>query len=240
MLSLAGVIGRLRIDDGQSTPLSPSAPVKLLVGLVLIVLTSLSSNWAFTLVMVAGVLVRVALLPAKALKRTVATAFTAAGLSALIMLPAMFFGQSTSTLTVSTKVLVSVAIALCVTLSTRPADLSGALRTFHVPNLAIATLELAFKGIADLGKIALEVLCALKLRSVGKNGDKGSSLGGVGGVTMLKTAAAARQTSDAMRCRGFEGEYYAFTRHASTAIDVLWCILLTLTVALFVYLEGVA
>lgn len=240
MLSLAGALGRLRIDDGQSGRLSPSATLKAVGGLLLIVLTSVSTNWAFTIVMLAALLVRVALLPQRALARTAATAFAAAGLSVLIMIPAILLGQSASAVRVGSKVLVSVSIVMCVTLSTTPSELTGALRTLHVPNLAIMTLELAFKGIVDLGHVALEVLCALKLRSVGKNRDKGSSIGGVGGVTLLKSAEASRATSEAMRCRGFEGEYAPAGRTAPKPVDAAWCAILVLCVILFVYLEGVA
>ena len=47
MLGMAGVLARMRLDDGQAGPLSPSAPLKLVLGLAMILLTSLSQNYAF-------------------------------------------------------------------------------------------------------------------------------------------------------------------------------------------------
>ena len=117
-LSLTGVLSRLRMDDGQSTSLSPSAPVKLACGLAVILMTSLSSNFAFTLVVLAGVLPRTAALPPKALRRVVGVSFTAAGVSALVMVPAMLLGQSQSALLIGTKILVCVGTAMVVALST--------------------------------------------------------------------------------------------------------------------------
>ena len=240
LLSLTGVLLRLRIDDGQTTPFSPSAPVKLACGLALILMTSLSSNFAFTLVMAAAVLLRMAVLPSKALRRAVDVSFTTAGVSALVMLPALLVGQPQSALLVGTKVLVCVGVAMVVALSTPVHEVTGALRAFHVSNLVIMTLELALKSIVTLGKVATEVLCALDLRSVGKNRSKGTSMGGVGGVTFLKANKAARTTADAMRCRGFEGEYQAAPRGAHKPIDVAWLLALVAVCVLFVYLQGVA
>ena len=65
MLGMAGVLARMRLDDGQAGPLSPSAPLKLVLGLAMILLTSLSQNYAFVLVALALALVRAALLPAR-------------------------------------------------------------------------------------------------------------------------------------------------------------------------------
>lgn len=237
MLSLLGVLRRMRLDDGQATRLSPSAPTKLVVGLALILLTSLSRNYAFVLVMLAVTLAREAFLPTKALRRCAGVSFAAAGITALVMLPAVLLGQGHSALFIGTKVLVTVGVAMVVALSTPVAELTGALRAVRVPNEFIMTVDLALKGIVDLGQVAFEVLQALNLRSVGLNRRKSSSLGGVAGVTFLKAEEAAHATSDAMRCRGFEGEYVAAPRAVRRGVDVAWWIALAMFVLLFAYLE---
>lgn len=235
--AVASVLARLRLDDGQATPLSPSAPVKLLVGLALILLTSLSTNYAFVLAVLAGVLVRVALLPSHALRRVVDVAAGAAGLTALVMLPALLLGQPQSLLIVTTKVVVSVCCALTMTLSCPVHELTGALRQLHVSNLAIMTVDLALRGIVTLGTTTLEVLEALRLRSVGRNRSKGSALGGVGGIVLLKANKAAQETSDAMRCRGFTGRYQATRASRPGACDIVWLALLAAVFAAFLYLQ---
>lgn len=237
LLSLTSVLARMRLDDGQRTRLSPSAPTKLVCGLALILLTSLATNYAFVLVMLAGTLVRVALLPPKATRRVTSVAATSAGLTALVMLPAVFLGQPQSLLLVGTKVAVSLGIALTVALSTPAHEITGALRQLHVSNLAIMTMDLALKNVVSLGNVAVEVLEALRLRSVGHNDDKRTSLGGTGGVVFLKASRAAQDTAEAMRCRGFEGEYRATQGVRPQATDYLCLLALAALVALFVYLE---
>lgn len=207
LLSMTGVLARLRLDDGVAWGLSPSAPCKVACGLACILLTSLSRNYAFVLVMLALILGRMALLPARVLRRTASVAFASAALSALLMLPAILLGQTQSALLVGTKVLVTVSLAMVVAGTTPFHELTGALRSYHVPDVVIMTVDLALRSIARLGRLATRTLTALKLRSVGVNRDKGASVGGVGGVLFLKSAETASTTHDAMACRGFTGEY---------------------------------
>ncbi len=238
MLSITGVLSRFRLDDGVEGRLSPSAPAKLLFGLLYILLTSLSANYFFVLIMLACLLVRLCFLDGKLLKRIAGVALAAAALTFAIMLPAAFIGQSHSAVLIATKVLVSVGTAMTVALTTPFNRLTGALHTFHVPNLMVLTVDLALKNIVRLGQIALEVLTALKLRSVGRNADKRSSIGGVGGVVFLKTSEAANATYDAMCCRGFEGEYVVPRERQWRTVDLAWLAFSLFLVLAFIYLQG--
>ncbi len=237
LLSVTSVLARLRLDDGQETRLSPSAPVKLVFGLTCIVLTSLSGNYAFVLAMLASVLARMALLPTKALGRVVSTSFLAGALTALVMLPAILIGQAHSALLVGTKVLVSVGISTTVALSMPLRRLTGALRTLCVPNLAILTIDLTLRSIATLGTTARKTLQALQLRSVGCNGNKRSSMGGVAGTTLLRANRTAQDTFDAMRCRGFEGSYNVERHNQLRCADSIWALALLAILLLFFHLE---
>lgn len=238
MLAVTSVLAHFRLDDGKATRLSPSAPTKLLVGLALILLTSLARNYLFVLVMLACVLVRVAALPSRKLARVSAVAAGAAALSFVVMLPAILLGQSHSALLVGTKVLVSVGIAMTVALTTPFNEITAALRVAHVPSLLVMTVDLALKNIVTLGKVALEILTSLRLRSVGRNRDKAASMGGVAGVLMLKTKEAADVTYASMTCRGFDGEYVTRRGGWWRPVDAAWLAALVAVVALFVYLQG--
>ncbi len=238
ILSVTGVLAHFRLDDGTPGKLSPSAPAKLLFGLGCILLTSLSTNYFFTLIMLACVLVRLCLMPGGQLRRIASVAFGAAGVTFLVMLPAVLLGQQHSALLIATKVLISVSVALIVALTTPFNQLTAALRVFHVPNLVILTIDLALKSIVRLGEVAAEALCALQLRSVGHNRRKGDAIGGVGGVVFLKTNEAAQATYDAMACRGFEGDYPLPRERQWRAIDLAWLAAFAVLVAAFLYLQG--
>lgn len=240
MLSLTGVLARLRMDDGVTGRLSPSAGCKIACGFVCILLTSLSRNYAFVLVVLALVLCRAAVLPAKILRRTASVAFTTAALTALLMLPAIVLGQAQSALLVGTKVLATVSVAMIVAGTTPFHELTGALRAYHVPDVVIMTVDLALRSIARLGRIALRTLAALQLRSVGVNADKGSSVGGVGGVLFLKSGEAASTAHDAMVCRGFTGDYHRVRANQRRRVDLVWVAGTAGLAVLFCYLQTVA
>ena len=237
ILSMSSVLARLRLDDGAETRLSPSAPAKLVGAIVLILLTSLARNYLFVLIMLAAVLVRAAFLPRHALARTAATASAAALVALVLMLPAALLGQPRSAITLATKALVTTGLAMEVALTTPSAQLTGALRAFLVPNVVILTVDLALRSIVRLGEAALEVLTALQLRSVGRNTNKQGSMGGVGGVVLVKAARAAQDTSDAMRCRGFEGSYDLQATWRPRLSDALWASMLVAVIALFIVLQ---
>lgn len=239
LLSVTSVLRRFRFDDGESSPFSPSPAVKLVLCLCCLLLTSLTRNYLFVLVMLAVVLVRACLLPGTAIMRVATTALGAEALSVLVMLPALFLGQGRSILMLSTKVLVSVSLVLCTSLSSTPAELTRGLRALRVPSLVILTIDLALKGIVDLGTAAAESLSALGLRSVGRNAHKGSSLGGVAGVVFVKASRASEETYQAMRCRGFEGDYPLPANQPLHTVDWAWMLGLTALIALFLYLQGV-
>ena len=143
MSSIATVLSQFRLDDGASAPFSPTAPVKLFVAFACILMTSLSTNFVFTLIVLAGVLARLCLLPAAHLKRVVGVALVSSALTFALMVPAAFFGQPHSAVLLSVKVLVSVSIALTMAVTTPYNQLTSALRTFRVPSLFILTMDLA-------------------------------------------------------------------------------------------------
>ena len=238
LLAMTSGLALLRLDAGKSTQFSPSAPVKLLVTFAAILLTSLSRNYLFVLIMLALVLLRVCLLPRNTLPRVASGALTAALLSFVIMLPAIIVRQPQSALWLGTKAFVSTSLALVVALTTPHAQLTRALRTFGLPSIVIMTIDLTLRSIVSLGRTAEEALTALTMRSVGKNRDKQASLGGVGGIVLIKASVCAQDTLDAMRCRGFTGEYHGATRHRMRAVDAAWIFALALLCALFLHLQG--
>ena len=239
MLSISSMLEFFRFDDGRAAAFSPTAPVKIVFCLACILLVSLARNALFAYILLAGVLVRAALLPRRALARVAAGSVAAAGLSLILMLPAALIGQPQAALTLSLKALTCTGITLTMALTTPASNLTAALRHFGVPGIVILTVDLTLRSIVRLGETAEEALCALRLRSVGRNRHKGAAMGGVGGVVLLKASRAAQDTHDAMRCRGFDGEYRAGLRHTGVlACDLVWLALLAGIVLLFVRLQG--
>ena len=176
--------------------------------------------------------------PSSALRRVAGVSAGAAGVSLLVMLPAILLGQGQAPLLVGTKVLTTTAVALEVALTTPAHEMMRALSAFHVSEVVTLTLGLTLKYIVVLGTVALEMLEALSLRSVGRNTDKRASVGGVGGMLFLKSREAAEDVAAAMRCRGFDGRMAAPARGGLRAQDAAWALGLALLACAFGYLQS--
>ena len=239
MLKLIGVLSSAR-EDGKIRAQGASPAVKIIYILYFIVLTALCTNAFFLYCMLALCLARYCFLPAKKLGRILRSGITAALLSMLILLPAVFLGQPSTMLTVSLKVFLSVSMLTFLSVTTPWNRLTGALRIFRVPNIFIFTFDITLKYIVILGDMCVNMLTAMKLRSVGRNRDKSRSLSGVLGSVFLRSREMAEEMYGAMQCRGFEGEYYSMRKNLFAVRDVLYIFLMAAVTAGFLFLETAA
>jgi cobalt/nickel transport system permease protein len=234
MLKVMGVLSQIR-TKGSTDDLC--APLKLFAAVYCILLLSLSQHLFFMGCILALVLIRCCALPGQALVRVVRTASGAMVFSLLLMLPALWLGSPRTFWMVPGKVWLSVSMVMLLSVSTPWNQITGGLRFFRVPDLLIFTLDITIKYIAILGDCCLAVLEALRLRSVGKNHQKGKSASGVLGVTFLKSRQMAEDMHQAMVCRGFDGTYHRPYRIRFRPKDYLLLALLAGMTGLFVYLE---
>ena len=132
----------------------------------------------------------------------------AAGLFALaIFLPAFLLGRGSNLLPVFAKVLLASLAAAIFSSATSWPSMAAAFSTLRVPDIFVMTLDMTVKYISLLGDLLAQMLCALKLRSVGRDRRKMSSLAGLAGTLFLKSKDAAVEQYQAMECRCFDGKY---------------------------------
>lgn len=236
LLKMMAVLARFR-ENGAVGVGKVSAGVKLAATLLLILLTALARNSFFVYCMLALLLIRLCFLSGKRLVAVLKGAAGAALFSALILLPSVFLGSSRSMLTVSLKVFVSAGLIGLLSISTPWNRLTAALAGFHVPDFFLFLLDLTLKYIWLLGEVCVNTLTALRLRSVGRNKAKEKAFSGVLGVTFLRSKEMEDELFDAMRCRGFEGEYRLPGKERMTGWDGLALLFLAAVLALFLYLE---
>lgn len=237
ILKLMSVLGRMRAVPSYSKG-DGSAALDLVFTVLSITLVSMSKNMMFTYFFLAGVLVRMIFLPDRALKRVVKGAVTAAVFTALILIPAALMGSYHTLPVVTIKVFVSVSLVNLLAATTPFNRITEGLRFFHVPDLFIFTLDITLKYIVMLGDLSVNMLQAVKLRSVGKNRTKSKAFSGVLGVTFLKAKEMAGEMLGAMECRGFTGEYERKKRITFKKEDIITVALIVLICFLYRYLEN--
>lgn len=239
LLKLMSILSNAR-EDGSIRIGGTSPSVKVLCTLYLLILTACSRNAFFSYCVLAGCLVRYCILPGRYLRRIIRSGAAAAAFSMLLMLPAVFMGQPNTMLTVSLKVFISVSLIACLAATTPWNRLTETFHMFHIPDLFIFTFDLTLKYIVILGDLCVNILTALRLRSVGRNRNKKESFSGVLGHVFIRSREMAEEMYGAMQCRGFEGEYHSIRKKRFRWADLLYALLAAAVTAAFWYLERMA
>ena len=207
--ALGGLLARVRVQRGREGRLRLPAVLKLLLLLALLLTCSLARHPLLLLALAALALGCVSVLPAEALWSVLRPALGAALLALILLLPAMLLrpaGWGNNLILVG-KVFISVIMVNLFNRRTPWNQITGALRQLRVPGVFIFVLDLSLKYIVLLGGLMVDLLTARSLRAVGRDRHKYRSVGGVMGVTFLRSTELSRQTWEAMCCRGFTEDY---------------------------------
>lgn len=210
ILSFLSVLSKGRPRGGKEEGRGRMEPlVKVLAVFTAILLVSLTRSPSFLAMAGTGLLVVLSLQSGERIATVLKTSLAVAVFTVLILLPSAFWGHGSSLVMITAKVLISVTSVKLVAVTTEWASISGAFKRLGAPDLFILVFDIALKYITLLGEFALTMLYALKLRSVGRNAGKTTSLAGIAGTLFLKSKEMAEEMYAAMECRGFTGEYHA-------------------------------
>ena len=239
ILALFRLIARFRSQDsGRQVSFGVNAFFKLLFTLMLVLLISLSRDFAFILIAATYLLLALMLMPGKKLRSILTVSIIAALISFLVMLPSVFYANHYSVVMLPVKVFLTVAAVNLLAHTSKWNELIGAIKWFHVPDIFIFVLDITINYIMMLGEFTLEMMFALRLRSVGKNRNKTSSLSGIAGTMFLKSREMAEEMQGAMECRGFTGEYRAIGKFRFSPADAVYILINAALLSAFILLRG--
>ncbi len=206
--ALLRVLGMLRLrpaQKGKGTRIDPR--VKLVSLSLLVLLISLSRSPPFVALVGTVLLILLSLQQAETILEVLKACLPAGVLTFLIMLPSALWKDAPGAVGITVKVLICVAAVRLFSATTGWAAISRALAAFRLPDLLVLVLDITGRSIALLGRVSLEMMYALKLRSVGRNRAKIRSLGGIAGTLFLKSREMGEDLYAAMECRCFTGTY---------------------------------
>lgn len=243
-LALMRAISRILRSDaaGRQTTshMHPSAEVRLVTAIVCILLCAMSRNAWFTITIFAVEFILTALKPAEKIGRILKPVVAAAAFAAIFSLPAVFMGSPGSFGTIVMKVAESVLVLSRMNEEISWKETTGALRAFHVPEIAVAALDQTVRFLVILGRFSDKMLEAVSLRRVGEKKWNNAGTGGIIGTTFLKSQKMASQTAEAMVCRGFTGEMKRRTIKCSSRqriAGILYLLLIPLMIVGFIYTQ---
>lgn len=236
--SIMRVLSKIKGNNYNKKAKEANTSLRLFGMLIAIVLTSVSRNFSFALFMLAFVIIRFAFLNGEIIKSWLKTVIPVSALSSLILLPSVFLGNPKTLITIVTKIFVCVSLVSMVNLTTSFNDITSALKRFHIPDVVIFTFDITIKYIIILSDVCLNMLNALKIRSIGKNKDKSTSVSGILGTVFVKANEYADATNKAMECRGFNGVYVVKKQKKRfSKYDCLLMLSCAIIILVFVYLE---
>ena len=237
IVGILSILSRIRTQDSRSTPkYSVNAAFKVAFTLLLLIMVSISQSTAFVTVIIVYLLVVLCTMQAIQIVKILKVSFIMSFFTFVILLPAALLGNTYSIVMITAKVFTSITAVNILSHSTRWNAITSALKRFFVPDIFILVLDITIKYIVMLGDFALNMLRALKLRSVGRNTSKYTSLSGIAGTMFIESKEMAEGMYDAMQCRGFDGEYHVNSHFQFTAADGAYILIQIAIIILFVYL----
>ena len=216
-LQLMRLIGRICGNDSeyQTADQSRILPaLRLSVAFLAVLLCALSRNAVFVIMIIAAELLWLSMKSPIFIWKTLKPVLIAVFFCFVLMLPAVFMGHPRTLLTVSMKVFESVLILSQLENSIRWQKMTDAFRTLHLPQLFVFTL-----------------------RRVGPDHWKTAGTGGILGTTFLRSQKMSMETSEAMACRCFDGEYRSYRRSRFGRPDAVYAMLIPLLIVLFIYTQ---
>ena len=222
-------------DFEKSSQWKADASLRVFGTFVLVLLVSLTRNFMFVMIVNVYLLAVLSLTDSKRLIQILKMSFGITLITAVIMLPALFWGNSYSAIMITNKVFATITAMGLLSHTTKWNVLTEALKKFYVPDLFILILDITIKYIYMLGELSLNFFYALKLRSVGKNHNKYNSMAGIAGNVFLQSKELSEEMYHAMECRGFTGEYHIHNKTKFKWQEYLYLLLIAGFIILFFY-----
>jgi cobalt/nickel transport system permease protein len=238
ILAMFGILSKIRTQERSTKEIfGISAVLKVFFTFMLIVFLSLSQNFTFIIVINVYLLVWLSFMEAKEIIKILRISFIMTTFTFFILLPSLFWGNHYNSIMITSKVLATLMAVNILSNSTKWNSITSALKSFFVPDIFILVMDITIKYIVLLGEFALNMLYSLKLRSVGKNKSKYTSLSGIAGTMFIKSKEMAEDMYSAMECRGYTGEYIIHSKLKLLWQDYIYIIVNIVIIVIFIYFE---
>ncbi len=238
IFSIVKVLSRIRRDDLKKTNgivynINPA--LKLPVAVLMLILLSLSRNIIFIGTTYVYIVLNLVLMDWEDVKKSIAPALIAFFITGIMLVPSIIMGNVKNSIFIIMKVSAGAFIINILSLTTPWREVTKSLKLFFVPDMFIFVMDVTIRYIFLLGDISLDMLYALRKRSIGINNKKYSSLSGIMGNLFLRSKEMGDEMFSAMECRGFTGEYERRISFSMGIYDILYLSVNTALILLWIY-----
>ena len=198
---------------------------KLISAILLIILVSTSRSFAFLMIIDVYLLLIISLLKVDQIKHIIKMALVVTLFTLIILFPSILMGNESNSMMIIIRTLTTVTVVNITSAITQWNEITKALKLLFIPDIFILVLDVTIKYIIIFGEFSLNMLYALKLRSIGNNKNKSNPLSGIIGTMFIKSKEMAEEMYGAMECRGFTGEYKAHGKYKFRLNDIVYIII---------------
>jgi cobalt/nickel transport system permease protein len=213
--------------------------VKLVFMILNIIFLSLSRNIIYILAVDVYFLFLLSTLDADEIKNIMLFSMVIPLFTIVMLIPSMISGNLMNSLMLVLKIAGTIMIANIFSCTTKWNYITRSLKIFFIPDIFILVFDLTLKYIYVLGQFSLDMFYSLKLKSIGKNNRKYSSVTKIMGQLFLKSNDLGSEVYSAMECRGFTGEYTYFSKFGFSALDFLYAFFGSVFLVLYFYMRGI-
>ena len=236
IFSLIKTISIIRQSKSQDKLVYLLNPTLKMVSTILnIVFISLSRSFIYLSVVGIYVLVNLFLMEKRSRKRILIRSLIFPFITLIALIPSMFNGNVYNSLLLFQRIITTILLMNLLSHNTKWSDISKSLKLLFIPDIFIWIMEITIKYIVLLGEYSINLLYALKLRTIGKTSNKYNSLTGIMGNLFIKSYKMSEEMFHAMECRGFVGEYTTKVNLTFKKIDYIYITINLLLISLFIY-----
>ncbi|HEY8891594.1 MAG TPA: energy-coupling factor transporter transmembrane component T [Clostridium sp.] len=234
LIKTISIIRQNKNQDKLIYSINPS--LKVASTILMILCVSISRSFIYLLIIDIYVLINLFLIGKKSSKRILFKSFIFPLITLITLIPSMIFENIYNSLLILQKIIITILLMNILSHTSRWSEISKSLKLLFIPDIFIWIMDLTIKYIVLLGEYTINLLHALKLRSIGITPDKYNSLTGIIGNLFIKSYKMSEEMSHAMECRGFVGEYTTKANLKLKKIDYVYFIINIVLVSLFIYL----
>lgn len=211
--------------------------VKLVFMFLNIIFLSNSRNPMYVAVVDIYFLLLLSSLDAGEIKNILVLSFIMPVFTFIMLIPSILMNNVLNSVMLIFKIFGTIMIVNIFSCTTKWSHVTRSLKIFFIPDIFILVFDITLKYIYILGQFALDMFYSLKLKSIGKNYGKYSSVTKIMGGLFLKSNEMGSEMYSAMECRGFTGEYTYFSKFGFTFSDLFYSAGSILIIILYFYMR---
>ena len=235
LIKIISIIKQNKNQDKLIYSINPT--LKVVSILVMILCVSLSRSLIYLLIIDIYLLTNLFLMEKKSRKMILFKSFLFPLITLIALIPSMYYGNIHNSLLLFQKLIITILLMNLLSHNTKWSEISRSLKLLFIPDIFIWIMDITIRYIVILGEHSINLLFALKLRSIGITSNKYNSLTGIMGNLFIKSYKMSEEMFHAMECRGFVGEYTTKVNLKLKKMDYAYLAINILLVSLSMYLR---